>query len=265
LRAASSTSKQRSVADSVPMAFPSKREIVAYLEQYDISKIVQRGVNAAILQRSSNPARTIAEELLKYSPPGDKPVVFFILGGPGSGKGTQCSNIVQTFGYKHLSAGDLLREERKSGSEQGALIEAYIKEGKIVPVEITVKLLLKAIEEDGGSRFLVDGFPRNTNNLAGWHGTVGERLRVAGVLTFEVSDDVLVERLLERGKTSGRSDDNMESVKKRLVTYHNDTMPVIEYFRQMGMLWSIDGEQSIDAVWEHTKAAIEAAVQKLDS
>ena len=142
--------------------------------------------------------------------------------------------------------------------------QACIKEGKIVPVEITVSLMLKAIEADGGRRFLVDGFPRNTNNLAGWHATVRERLCVAGVLTFEVSDDVLIERLLERGKTSGRADDNIESIKKRLATYHAQTIPVVEYFQQMGTLWAIDGTQSIDAVWQHTKAAVAAAEKKLD-
>ena len=94
--------------------------------------------------------------------------MIFVLGGPGAGKGTQSASIVEKYGYVHLSAGDLLREERKSGSAQGDLINEYIKDGKIVPVEITVKLLMNAIEANGGKRFLVDGFPRNTNNLSGW-------------------------------------------------------------------------------------------------
>ena len=102
------------------------------------------------------------------APAPSKSRVVFVLGGPGAGKGTQCAKIVDHFGYVYLSAGDLLRAERNSGSEQGTLISDFIKEGKIVPVEITIKLLLKAIEESDGTRFLIDGFPRNTNNLSGW-------------------------------------------------------------------------------------------------
>jgi len=186
-----------------------------------------------------------------------------VLGGPGAGKGTQCARIVDHFGYKHLSAGDLLRAERKSGSAQGAMIEEYITEGKIVPVEVTVKLLLDAIEADGGTRFLIDGFPRNTNNLSGWQQEVGERLRLVGVLMFDVAEEVLEARLLERGKTSGRSDDNIESIRKRFKTFVNETMPVIEYYRHQGVVTAFNGARSVDEVWADTKACIEAAEAKL--
>uniref|UniRef100_A0A7S4B7Z8 UMP-CMP kinase n=1 Tax=Chrysotila carterae TaxID=13221 RepID=A0A7S4B7Z8_CHRCT len=215
----------------------------------------------------------VAEERLKfnsasskfaYTPaPANKPAVIFVLGGPGAGKGTQCVKIVEAFGYVHLSAGDLLRAERKSGSAQAELIESYITEGKIVPVEITVNLLLAAIKKDGGKRFLVDGFPRNTNNLSGWQQTVGTALNVAGVLMYEVSESVLEARLLERGKTSGRSDDNMESIKKRFLTFQNDTMPVVEYFRHQGLVHSFDGARPIDDVWADTEAALKALEAKL--
>ena len=100
--------------------------------------------------------------------PEDRAAIVFVLGGPGAGKGTQCARIVEEYGYVHLSAGDLLRAERKSGSPQGDLIESYIRDGRIVPVEITCGLLVAAIRANGGKRFLVDGFPRNTNNLSGW-------------------------------------------------------------------------------------------------
>jgi UMP-CMP kinase len=98
---------------------------------------------------------------------GDKKVtVVFVLGGPGSGKGTQCANIVEHFGFTHLSAGDLLRAEIKSGSENGTMIENMIKEGKIVPSEVTIKLLKQAMIKDENDRFLIDGFPRNEENRA---------------------------------------------------------------------------------------------------
>ena len=94
--------------------------------------------------------------------------VVFVLGGPGSGKGTNCAKIVELYGYVHLSAGDLLREERNSGSELAEMINTYIAEGKIVPAEVTVRLLHAAMEKSGKTKFLVDGFPRDMDNLNCW-------------------------------------------------------------------------------------------------
>ena len=90
---------------------------------------------------------------------------------------------------------------------------------------MTLKLLLDAIRADGGTRFLVDGFPRNTNNLSGWQ-QAADWLHVAGVLVYDCTQDVMQERLLERGKTSGRTDDNIESINKRFITFHDETEPV---------------------------------------
>ncbi len=145
-----------------------------------------------------------------------------MLGGPGSGKGTQCSNIVRDYGFVHLSAGDLLREEQKRESPNAELINTYIKEGKIVPVEITVNLIKTAMQSNmdkGKHYFLVDGFPRNQNNLDGWEGIMNEFAEVKFVLFFDCPEAVMEERLLSRGKTSGRADDNIDSIKKRWVAY----------------------------------------------
>ena len=148
----------------------------------------------------------------------EKPGVIFVLGGPGAGKGTQCGRLVDKYGYTHLSAGDLLRAERKSGSDQGQMIDEYIKEGKIVPVEVTVRLLTQAMQADGGKRFLVDGFPRNTNNVSGWQQVVRDSINLGGVLFYDCPEETMEARLLERGKTSGRTDDNIESIRKRFRT-----------------------------------------------
>ncbi|KAM3603778.1 uncharacterized protein V6R79_001964 [Siganus canaliculatus] len=150
-----------------------------------------------------------------------KPQVVFVLGGPGAGKGTQCVKIVENYSYTHLSAGDLLREERaREGSEVGQLIATYIKEGKIVPVEITINLLRKAMEatmqkDETKFRFLIDGFPRNEDNLQGWNRVMDEKADVKFVLFFDCSNEVCIDRCLERGKSSGRTDDNRESLEKR--------------------------------------------------
>lgn len=102
-----------------------------------------------------------------------------MLGGPGAGKGTQCARLVEDYGFIHLSAGDLLRAERDSGSPDGEMITQFINEGKIVPVEVTVNLIKKAMARSGGSKFLVDGFPRNQNNLDGWFNTMGTDVSAA--------------------------------------------------------------------------------------
>ncbi|KAK4849096.1 hypothetical protein QYF36_020785 [Acer negundo] len=140
-----------------------------------------------------------------------KPTVIFVLGGPGSGKGTQCANIVQHFGYTHLSAGDLLRAEIKSGSENGTMIQNMIKEGKIVPSEVTIKLLQKAIQENGNDKFLIDGFPRNEENRAAFEEVT--KIEPEFVLFFDCSEEEMERRLL--GRNQGREDDNIETIRKR--------------------------------------------------
>nr|XP_047146804.1 UMP-CMP kinase isoform X2 [Hydra vulgaris] len=143
------------------------------------------------------------------------PTVFFVLGGPGAGKGTQCLNLVKEYKFVHLSAGDLLRAERASGSNDGNLIETYIREGQIVPVEITIRLLEKAMTDSPTKLFLIDGFPRNEDNLIGWTNRMQDRCILKGVLYFDCPEEVCVQRIMERGKTSGRTDDNEESLRKR--------------------------------------------------
>jgi adenylate kinase family enzyme len=160
-----------------------------YLEKHQVADTLSAAIAAAIRSGTDDPLGFIVDNL-KAKVSGERPVVFFVLGGPGAGKGTQCARIVEQLGYTHLSAGDLLRAERTSGSAQGAMIDGYITEGKIVPVEVTITLLLSAIEASGGTHFLIDGFPRNTNNLSGWQATVGDKLQLAGVLMYEVSEEV---------------------------------------------------------------------------
>eukprot|EP00310_Coccolithus_braarudii_P014124 CAMPEP_0183352116 /NCGR_PEP_ID=MMETSP0164_2-20130417/27632_1 /TAXON_ID=221442 /ORGANISM="Coccolithus pelagicus ssp braarudi, Strain PLY182g" /LENGTH=349 /DNA_ID=CAMNT_0025524475 /DNA_START=6 /DNA_END=1055 /DNA_ORIENTATION=+ len=195
----------------------------------------------------------------------DLPAVVFVLGGPGAGKGTQCSKIVDEYGYVHLSAGDLLRAEKASGSAQGQMISEYIREGKIVPVEVTVKLLVDAMKSDGGKRFLVDGFPRNANNLSGWQQVAGSSLHVAGVLVYDCPEEVMEARLLERGKTSGRSDDNIDSIRKRFHTFEKETKPVLDYYKHQGLLHTIDGTRPVAEVWADSQAFVRSLDEELAS
>uniref|UniRef100_A0A1B6KM82 UMP-CMP kinase n=1 Tax=Graphocephala atropunctata TaxID=36148 RepID=A0A1B6KM82_9HEMI len=188
-----------------------------------------------------------------------KPKVIFVLGGPGAGKGTQCANIVKEFGFVHLSAGDLLREERsKPGTKYGELIEEHIRNGSIVPVEITCKLIELAMQNSGKQKFLIDGFPRNENNLEGWNKEMSEKAELLFVLFFDCSKDTCVKRCLKRGADgSGRSDDNEESLKKRIETFVNDSMPIIEHYRQRKLVHQIDADQNPREVFEDVKAIFE--------
>ncbi|KAK9538953.1 hypothetical protein VZT92_004092 [Zoarces viviparus] len=192
-----------------------------------------------------------------------KPQVVFVLGGPGAGKGTQCSKIVENYSYTHLSAGDLLRAERaREGSEFGQLIDSYIKEGRIVPVEITINLLRKAMEEtmhkdDKQFRFLIDGFPRNEDNLTGWNTVMVDKADVKFVLFFDCSNEVCIDRCLERGKSSGRSDDNRESLEKRIQTYLQSTRPIIELYEKQGKVRTVDASRSLDKVFADVKAVLD--------
>lgn len=187
----------------------------------------------------------------------ERPVVVFVLGGPGAGKGTQCDLIVQKYGYQHISAGDCLRAERASGSADADLINTFIKEGKIVPVEITVKLLLKAMKDSGKSKFLIDGFPRNLDNLEGWIKVVGVSARVELVLYFDCPQAVMQTRLLTRGETSGRTDDNLESIIKRFGTFYAESLPIIHKFESQGKVRHISADRPKEEVWADVQRIVD--------
>lgn len=179
--------------------------------------------------------------------------MVFVLGGPGSGKGTNCSRIVEEFGYVHLSAGDLLRAERATGSDLADMINTYIKEGKIVPAEVTVRLLRKAMESSGSSKFLVDGFPRDMMNLDCWNEKMTPCADVQFLLFLDCPHEVMQGRLLERGKTSGRSDDNEESIRKRLLTYEQSTRPIIDSFRAEGKVREVNSDRAFEEVFAEVR------------
>lgn len=182
--------------------------------------------------------------------------MVFCLGPPGSGKGTQCAKIVKEFSFIHLSAGDCLREAMSRKDETSELIDSYIREGLIVPVEITVGLLKKKMQDNGwgGKYFLIDGFPRNQDNLEGWNKILPEtEVNVIGCLFLSCEDDIVVERLLHRGETSGRVDDNKETIVKRLKVYHEETTPIIRHFESSKKCFTVDATRSIDSVWDDLK------------
>jgi UMP-CMP kinase len=201
----------------------------------------------------------------------DKCRVIFVLGGPGAGKGTQSELLLKHYPCIHLSAGQLLREETtKSDSPHGSLIEECLVKGQIVPVEISLSLLQTAMRQSEGSTsmvFLVDGFPRNFDNLDGWTRCMKDIAVVWGAFVFQCPLDVLEERILERAKGSGRSDDNLESLRKRFKTFEGDTVPVIETLRLIQDQTSsslavadIRADQSLEQVWQDTQQRMNAFI-----
>ncbi|KAM1140211.1 hypothetical protein ACFX19_041001 [Malus domestica] len=188
------------------------------------------------------------------------PTVVFVLGGPGSGKGTQCANIVEHFGFTHLSAGDLLRAEIKSGSENGTMISDMIKEGKIVPSEVTIKLLERAMLENGNDKFLIDGFPRNEENRAAFEDVT--KIGPSFVLYFDCSEEEMERRLLSRNQ--GREDDNIETIRKRFKVFQESSLPVIEYYNSKGKVRKIDAGRPIEEVYESVKAIFAPKDEKVN-
>lgn len=186
--------------------------------------------------------------------------VVFVLGGPGSGKGTQCERIVAEFGYKHISVGNLLRIEVSSGTELGQECDALMKEGKLVPVEITLDLLKKAISDDANC-FLIDGFPRSIEQA---HQFEKEVASCDGVLFFDCSESVMLERLNERAKESGRADDNPETMQKRLETFRQISEPVIQFYSEQGKCHKISAERDPSEIYQEVKSILNQLKTKQD-
>ena len=146
-----------------------------------------------------------------------KPVVgksvIFILGGPGSGKGTQCAKIVEDFGYKHIAVGDLMRNEIKSDTDQGKQIKKIVAAGDLVPDELTVQLLSNYLKNEDSTKFLVDGFPRTVPQTKLFEKT---GFNIGLVIYYDVPKETMIQRLLKRAKKSGRIDDTEEIIGKRV-------------------------------------------------
>lgn len=180
----------------------------------------------------------------------------FVLGPPGSGKGTQCERISADLKWLHLSAGELLREEQaRPGSTEGAMITQHMKNGTIVPVEVTCGLIERAMvaapRQTPG--FLIDGFPRNEDNMQGWNRAMGDKADVVLVLFLDCQDEVCKKRILSRGQ--GRVDDNEESLNKRLVTYRSQTMPIVNHYDKAGLVVKVDAGAAPDVVFEKVREA----------
>ncbi len=179
---------------------------------------------------------------------------LIFLGAPGSGKGTQAQVLAEKMGIPHISTGDMLRQAIADETELGQQAKSYMDQGELVPDQ----LILGLIEErlgypDAKSGWILDGFPRNVNQaifLDTLLVNIGHRTQ--WVINLKVSDDVIIQRLLGRG----RADDNEETIRHRLLVYTEQTAPLISYFQEQGKLFAIDGDQPIDAIANQLKSLV---------
>ena len=159
-----------------------------------------------------------------------------IFGAPGSGKGTQSDLLVQKYGFKHISTGDVLRAEMKNGTELGKTAKGYIDNGQLIPDSLMIDILASVYDSLCPCEGVIfDGFPRTIPQAEALKAMLAERgTEVTGMLELDVPTDMLIERLVNRGKTSGRADDNEETIKKRLDVYNSQTAPLIDWYEKEG-------------------------------
>ena len=208
---------------------------------------------------------------------------LILLGPPGAGKGTQAARLQDDFGLPYLGTGDLLRKHREEQTELGQEAASYMEQGQLVPDDLVIRMILDEIEAKGADGFLLDGFPRTTQQadaLAEALVEVGRRLTAA--ILIEVDDDVVVQRLSGRRQcTKGhlyhvesnppendavcdvcgaeviqRDDDRPEVIRRRLETYHEKTEPLIDYYDERGLLRRFDGTRSATEVHDHIRATL---------
>lgn len=175
-----------------------------------------------------------------------------IFGAPGSGKGTQSEKLIEKYGLYHISTGDLLRKEIKAGSELGKIADSYISKGQLLPDSLIIDLLANLLDTTPETRLgvIFDGFPRTIQQAEALDTMLAERgTAVSAVVGLVVDESELIDRLLKRGQVSGRSDDNLETIKKRLDVYHTQTTPLRNYYVENGKYKAIHGMGSVDAIF----------------
>ncbi len=184
---------------------------------------------------------------------------IILTGAPGSGKGTQSDFIVEKYGLHHLSTGQLLRNEIAAGTELGKSIDSLIAGGHLVPDDTMIALIANYIDNlpADAKGIIFDGFPRTVNQAQELEKLLEERNMNVRVIELVVEEEELIARLLNRGKTSGRADDNLESIKKRLEIFHAQTAPVCAFYAELGKHDAVHGQGSLEDIFADICKVIE--------
>ena len=185
-------------------------------------------------------------------------VVLF--GAPGSGKGTQSEKLIDEFGLYHISTGEVLRDHIRRGTELGKIADSYISKGQLSPDDLMIRILDDVLEKETADKkgVVFDGFPRTIPQAEALKELLLKRgSDLHAVIGLEVPEEELVERMLNRGKQTGRADDNLETIKNRLQVYHNQTHPLREYYTREGKYLPINGSGSVDEIYDNIANGIE--------
>lgn len=185
-----------------------------------------------------------------------------IFGAPGSGKGTQSEKLIAEYGLFHISTGDVLRDHIARGTELGKVADSYISKGQLIPDELMIDILANVLDSNPAAKdgVIFDGFPRTIPQAKALKKMLADRnSKVHAVVGLEVEDSELIDRLIKRGEQSGRSDDNLETITRRLEVYHNQTSPLRDYYMDEGKYHAIAGSGSIDEIFNTIKVSISKA------
>ena len=184
-----------------------------------------------------------------------------IFGAPGSGKGTQSDKIIEKYKLFHISTGDVLRDNIRRGTELGKVAKGYIDQGQLVPDELIIDILAQVLDENkenASEGVIFDGFPRTIPQAEALEQLLADRdTKIDAVVGLEVPEEELIKRILLRGQMSGRSDDNEDTARKRLETYHKQTSPLKAYYEEQGKYRAINGLGSIDGIFDLIKEALD--------
>lgn len=184
-----------------------------------------------------------------------------IFGAPGSGKGTQSEKLIDRYHLHHISTGEVLRDHIARGTELGRTADAYISQGQLIPDELMLRVLEHELDnnpDETAEGVIFDGFPRTIPQAQALKEMMKRRgQKIHAVIGLEVPEDQLMDRMVLRGKESGRSDDNPETIRKRLAVYHKQTQPLRDYYVGEGMYLPIKGDGSVDQVFERVIDALD--------
>lgn len=188
-----------------------------------------------------------------------------LFGAPGSGKGTQSEKIIDKYGLRHISTGEVLRKQIKEGTELGKIADSYISKGHLIPDDLMIDILRQELKEEksGSKGVIFDGFPRTIPQAEALEVMLKEMgHELTGVVGLEVPEEELVARMLKRGAETGRADDNIDTILNRLKVYHNQTEPLKEHYQGKGKYMHIDGLGDVDKIFSSISDAIDRRISK---